>query len=142
MATVIDLIEYKNQKWIRDIFSSLQMPQKAPKTVKTDRTVEYDDSVANILKGAEPENKANEVSKKPAIKIFLDYLSGDVHIYGITDVVPYRDRLWDFPDGIDCWCAIYRHGLSPFGSIKSSSLVAISKDTGEIIYQGSCNDEG
>lgn len=141
MVTIINITEYKNQKWKRAIFNSLPTPQKGLKASKVERKVEYDDSVADILREAEPECKGGHISKEAAIKIFLDYLDGDVHIYSISDVVPYRDRLWNFPDGIDCWCITFTRDIVSF-VIRSSQLIAISKDTGDIIFDGSCNDEG
>jgi len=78
------------------------------------------------------------VTKEQARDIALEYL-GKTRGMEITDVWGnwrvYKTRPLD-----NCWYILSAASDSPM--LASSRLIAVSKETGEVLYDGSANDEG
>ena len=76
--------------------------------------------------------KALEIATKQVLRVTPS-------IYKITDSLPSNCAIWGSPK--NCWYVFYSYNLNP-NVIESSSVMCISKETGEILYNGSANDEG
>ena len=61
--------------------------------------------------------------------------------YKITDSVPKNCNAYTLPQN-DCWYVVCSSYQSPAHIICSSRIIAISKTTGEVIYDGDACDEG
>jgi hypothetical protein len=80
------------------------------------------------------------ISREQALAVFHQrYPPGTVHWVEITDTLPANCNVYIRP--IDCWFVLF--SLEEFISrLQSSRLVAISKQTGEVVYDGDAGDEG
>jgi hypothetical protein len=80
-----------------------------------------------------------QITKDEALDIAKQNISQMFHIE-ITDEWDSGWKVYQCRNFGDCW---YISMMPAFSTrISSSFLIAISKDTGEIIYSGSANDEG
>lgn len=76
--------------------------------------------------------------------IFKKYIEQDKsggQVYSIADLLPPNCHPYGLPKE-DCWYVLCSDHPSQVHMICSSRLVAISKATGEVVYDGSANDEG
>lgn len=96
------------------------------------------------VNGQPAKDKPMTVLTEPDVRnIFNNYIDQQKSgggIFSITDVFPVGCRAYNAPKN-GCWyvsCA----GEPSGHTICSSRLVAISKATGEVVYDGSANDEG
>ena len=76
--------------------------------------------------------KALEIAREHALRVELD-------IFDITDSLPPGCSVYNAPK--DCWYISCSYNL-PFHALTSSRLICVSKTTGEVVYDGSANDEG
>jgi hypothetical protein len=83
------------------------------------------------------------ITQQVALEIFQEYIEQKkptATIYRITETLPAGCRAYGPPQE-DCWYIFYALNR-PIGMICSSDLIAVSKKTGKVIYEGSANDEG
>ena len=90
-------------------------------------------------------NKPSAVLKEPDVRNILKrYIEQDKsggEIFSIADSLPSNCHIYGLPKE-DCWYVLCSDHPSQFHMICSSRLVAISKATGEVVYDGAANDEG
>jgi len=90
-------------------------------------------------------NKPSAVlSEQDALNIFKNYMEqhkSGREIFSITDSLPQNCHPYGLPEQA-CWYVLCSAHPSQGLMICSSRLVAISKATGEVVYDGSANDEG
>jgi hypothetical protein len=80
------------------------------------------------------------ISREQALALFHQrYPRGTVHHVDITDTLPPGCAVYDCPT--NCWFVRFLDE-EIITRLKSSRLVAVSKSTGEIVYDDSANDEG
>jgi hypothetical protein len=80
------------------------------------------------------------IGREQALAVFHErYPRGTVHWVEITDNLPDRCAVYNRP--ADCWFVLFLEEKL-ITRLRSSRLVAVSKSTGEIVYDGSANDEG
>jgi hypothetical protein len=81
------------------------------------------------------------VSKDQALAIFHQrHPVQIIRWFEITDTLPERSSIYNCPKG--CWFVrFFTIYDGPF-TLQSSRLVAVSKATGEIVYDDRANDEG
>jgi hypothetical protein len=80
------------------------------------------------------------VSREQALAVFHErYPRGTVHWIEITDTLPDRCAVYNRP--ADCWFVLFSEERL-ITRLCSSRLVAVSKSTGEIVYDDRANDEG
>jgi hypothetical protein len=86
----------------------------------------------------------NVLTEQDALNIFKKYIEQDKQrkdVFRITDSLPVNCSSYGLPKQ-DCWYVFCSsHPGQPY-IICSSRLIAISKESGEVIYDGSANDEG
>lgn len=85
------------------------------------------------------------LTERDALNIFRRHIEQDkpaVAIHSITDKPPENCRAYNFLPGEGCWFITCSSHLSPGAMICSTRIIAVSKTTGEIVYDGSANDEG
>jgi integration host factor subunit alpha len=78
------------------------------------------------------------------LNIFKKYIEQDrpsAAVYGITDSVPGNCHAYALPQK-DCWYVLCSAHSYQANMICSSRIIAISRTTGEVVYDGSANDEG
>ncbi len=96
------------------------------------------------LHGRDSVNKSKAVlTERDALNIFRRYTEQDrpaVAIHSVTDKPSENCRAYGLP-GQDCWFITCLPHRSPGTMICSSRIIAISKTTGEVVYDGSANDE-
>lgn len=83
------------------------------------------------------------ITKEMACKILLTYIEKkkpSIAIFEVSETLPTRCNPYGLPTE-DCWFIVYSVNKPP-GLISASSVAAISKKTGKVIYDGSANDEG
>ena len=80
-----------------------------------------------------------EITKDEALNIAKQNISHLFHIE-ITDEWDKRWRVYQHHDLGNCWFITLMPAFST--NISSSCLIAISKETGKIVYSGSAIDEG
>lgn len=101
--------------------------------------------VSHGLHGRDAVNKSKAVlTERDALNIFRRHIEQDrpcVSIYDVTDVAPANCRAYGLP-GQDCWFITCSPHRFPGTTICSSRIIAVSKTTGEVVYDGSANDEG
>lgn len=76
--------------------------------------------------------------------IFRRHIEQDkpaARICNVTDEPPENCRAYGLP-GQDCWFLTCPSHRSPGTMICSSRIIAVSKTTGEVVYDASSNDEG
>jgi hypothetical protein len=79
------------------------------------------------------------ISRQQALAVFHKrYPPSTVHHVEITDKLPSRCGIYNPPRA--CWFVLFAE--QDTARLESSRLVAVSKSTGEIVYDGSSNDEG
>jgi hypothetical protein len=80
------------------------------------------------------------INRDEALALFHErHPPATVEGFRITDTLPDNCAVYNPPT--NCWFILFSE--SPFQwRLQSSRLVAISKSTGEIVYDGSANDEG
>jgi hypothetical protein len=81
------------------------------------------------------------ISREQALSVFHQrHPAQIVRWCEITDTLPERCSIYNYPKDywFVCFLTIYD---SPF-ILQSSRLVAVSKNTGEIVYDDRANDEG
>jgi hypothetical protein len=63
------------------------------------------------------------------------------HVLAIDEIHWARPRIYGLDDDVlsEAWIAYVDRGLCRIGS---SEIVVVSKETGEVLYHGSANDEG
>ena len=84
------------------------------------------------------------LTKQDVLNIFMRHIEQDkphVSIYYVTDVAPANCRVYNLPQQ-DCWFITCSPRQFPSTIICSSRIVAISKTTGDVVYDDSTNDEG
>jgi hypothetical protein len=90
-------------------------------------------------------DKPNAVLTEQDVRnIFKKYIEKEklvVKIFTITDSLPVNCSSYGLPKQ-DCWYVLCSAHPSHVYMICSSRVVAISKATGEVVYDGSANDEG
>jgi hypothetical protein len=80
------------------------------------------------------------ISRDEALAVFHQrYPPATVHSFTIHDALPDNCALYKPPT--NCWFIIFAENPLPM-RLQSSRLVAISKNTGQIVYDGDANDEG
>jgi hypothetical protein len=60
------------------------------------------------------------------------------NVCALNEATP-APTLYDGPDLSNCWIAYVD---TPLRGLQSSTIVLVSRDTGEVLYAGSANDEG
>lgn len=82
------------------------------------------------------------VSKKKAVKLVRRALASESTDITVLDTPPLNIRLYQ-PPKEPCWYlfAPWQDGMDG-KAIRSSRLLLLSKRSGEILYDGSANDEG
>ena len=81
------------------------------------------------------------VSKEQALAIFHQrHPAQIIRWFEITDTLPERSSIHNCPK--DCWFVCFFTIYDDPFILQSSRLVAVSKATGEIVYDGDANDEG
>ena len=65
------------------------------------------------------------------------------HVYDISEINFQKPRIYsEFPINLErCWIAYLESPIEPT-PIASSFIVVISKDTGDVLYRGTADDEG
>ncbi len=79
------------------------------------------------------------ITEEQAIKIVSDNLNIDINLLEINENPQRKWIIYNEPKE-DCW-HIYIHSRE-LCELKSSTIVFVSKNTGEVLYNGSANDEG
>jgi hypothetical protein len=80
------------------------------------------------------------ISKDQALAVFYEhYPKVAVHRVTITETLPTNCAVYAPPT--NCWFVMFLEDEFPW-RLRSSRLVAISKSTGEIVYDGDAGDEG
>ena len=80
------------------------------------------------------------ISKEQALAAFHErYPQGTVHSVEITDSLPDRCAVYNRP--ASCWFVLFLEEKL-ITRLRSSRLVAVSKSTGKIVYDGDANDRG
>ena len=83
------------------------------------------------------------ISQDRAIEIAKEHHGNEFKFYRITHGVPNNCRIYNsgewFPD--DVWCVLCSAHPGQY-MLASSRAIIISKDTGEILFDASANDEG
>jgi acyl-CoA thioester hydrolase len=83
------------------------------------------------------------MTESDALNIFNKYIQNkpDIEVFKITDSLPDNCSPYGAPrEG--CWYVLCSSHPGQSYIICSSRLIAISKESGEVIYDGSANDEG
>jgi len=83
------------------------------------------------------------ISQENVIEIVKKHHGEGFEFFRITHGIPGNCRIYNssdwFPDDVWCvLCSAYPGQIM----LASSRAIVISKDTGEILYDGSANDEG
>lgn len=87
-----------------------------------------------------PAHDFMSISRDEALTVFhRRYPSATVNVFRITDTLPDNCAVYNRPT--DCWFVLFSNEQI-ITRLQSSRLVAVSKDTGEIVYDGDANDEG
>ena len=84
------------------------------------------------------------LTKQEVLNIFMRHIEQDrpyVSIFDVTDVFPAHCRAYGLPQQ-DCWFVTCSPNQPAGFMICSSRIIAISKMTGKVVYDGSANDEG
>ena len=93
--------------------------------------------VVNII-----QSRTEPVTSDEALNLLKQHLFGkDVKIYGISESLPDNCAVCGLPENVSCWYILMLPDLHPT-CLASSRMVCISKDTGEILYDGPAGDEG
>jgi hypothetical protein len=80
------------------------------------------------------------IKRDEALALFHErYPPATVGAFRITDTLPDNCAVYNPPT--NCWFILFSENPFPM-RLQSSRLVAISKSTGEIVCDGSANDEG
>jgi len=84
------------------------------------------------------------ITKEQAIEIAEKHHGSGFEIYGITHGVPANFNIYgSFPRSPDdIWCVSCSNHPGKHHILASSRAIVIHKETGEILYDGSANDEG
>ena len=84
------------------------------------------------------------LTEQDALNIFKNYMEqheSGREIFRITDSLPVNCHPYNVPSH-DCWYVLCSANPSHVYMLCSSRLIVISKTTGEVVYDGSANDEG
>jgi hypothetical protein len=80
------------------------------------------------------------ISKEEALAVFhQQYPPATVNVFRTIDTLPDNCAVYMPPT--NCWFILFSENPFPM-RLQSSRLVAISKSTGEIVYDDLANDEG
>jgi hypothetical protein len=80
------------------------------------------------------------ISRDEGLAVFhQQYPPATVDVFTITDTLPGNCVVYNPPT--NCWFILFLENPLRM-RLQSSQVVAISKSTGEIVYDGSANDEG
>ena len=84
------------------------------------------------------------IGREDAIKIAEKHHGPGFEFYGITHGVPANYSLYgSFPQNPDdVWCVSCSNHPGKHHVVASSRALVISKETGDVLYDGSANDEG
>lgn len=84
------------------------------------------------------------ISQEEAIRIAEKHHGPGFVFYGITHGIPFKCGAYGMEKraGDDVWCILCSANPGRKGVLCSSRAIVISKDTGEILYDGSADDEG
>ena len=81
-----------------------------------------------------------KVPKEKALAIATEHASRvEPRIFDITDSLPSNCAPYGAPK--DCWYIFCSYDPTSY-CLRSSRLICVSKTTGEVIYDGSAQDEG
>lgn len=80
------------------------------------------------------------INKERALEIATEHASRIVlHTFKNTDSLPSNCAVYNAPK--DCWYIFCSYDPTSF-DLRSSRLICVSKANGEVVYDGSANDEG
>jgi hypothetical protein len=110
-------------------------PPADPKTA-----AEIDALLAEV-RGETKRDTPPEISREQALAVFHErYRKSLVRWFDITETLPHDAGLYEYDGPTNCWFVQFCLTYDDL-SIGPSRLVAVSKSTGEIVYDDSANDE-
>jgi hypothetical protein len=127
------------QRQRQAILESIPEYDGPPADAKTAAQIE---ALLAEIRGQTKRNPPPDISREQVLAVFHQrYRQSLVRWFKITDSLPADAGLYDYDGPTNCWfvqfCFTYDDQL-----LSPSRLIAVSKSTGEIVYDDSANDEG
>ena len=99
------------------------------------------DALLAAVRGETKRDRPTDISRERALEVFDErYRKTVVRWFEITDTLPGGSDFLRFPT--NCWFVEFFLTYDDPSVWPQSRLVAVSKSTGEIVYDDSANDEG